>query len=105
MNDKFDVIYVAWLDSGFSLLADRWQDIDDVKELHKELGLMETVGFLIEENDEYITLAQTINENQNQVRGGYIILKKNIVHKANVSKGKNGRFAEADHEERERVKC
>lgn len=81
-----ELVYVVWKDSGFSLLADRWQDIDEVKSLKDDIGNMETVGILVDEDDDHITLAQTIHRSQNQVRGGYVILKKNIVFRADIQK-------------------
>lgn len=81
-----ELVYVVWKDSGFSLLADRWQEIDDVKSLKDDIGQMETVGFLIDEDNEYITLAQTLHRNQGQIRGGYVILKKNILFRADIKK-------------------
>lgn len=71
-------VYVQWRDSGFSLLADKWQDIDEVKELPNQLGLMETVGFVVDETPEYLVVAQTISNFQDQCRGGYIIWRQSI---------------------------
>lgn len=76
-----DIIYVKWIDSGYSLLADRWQDIEDVKGLKDTIKPIETVGFLLEESADYITLAQSYSESENSVRGGYIIYKKNIIER------------------------
>ena len=53
------IVYVKWVDSGYSLLADRWQDIEDVKNLKNEIMPIETVGFLLEESENYIILAQS----------------------------------------------
>ena len=50
-----ELVYVVWKDSGFSLLADRWQDIDEVKSLKDDIGNMETVGILVDEDDASIT--------------------------------------------------
>lgn len=79
-HNSYQIVYVVWSDSGFSLIADKWQDIEEVKNLSKEIGLMETVGFVIDENENYLTLAQTVDGEQNQIRGGYIILRQNIVY-------------------------
>lgn len=81
-----ELVYVVWKDSSYSLLADRWQDIDDVKSVKDDIGYLETVGLLIDENEEYITLAQTVHRLQNQVRGGFVILKKNIIFRADIQK-------------------
>lgn len=75
------IVYVKWLDSGYSLLADRWQDIEDVKNLKDEIKPIETVGFLLEESTDYIILAQSYSCSENSVRGGYIIYKKNILER------------------------
>ena len=81
-----ELVYVMWKDSGFSLLADRWQDIDEVKSLKDEIKPIETVGFLLDETDDYITLGQSIARSENSVRGGYIILKKNIIARYDIQK-------------------
>jgi hypothetical protein len=80
---KFDyeIVYVRWIDSGYSLLADRWQDIEDVKNLKDEIKPIETVGFLLEESADYLILAQSYSCSENSVRGGYIIYKKNILER------------------------
>lgn len=75
------IVYVKWLDSGYSLLADRWQDIEEVKALKDDIKPVETVGFLLEESANYLVLAQTVSESENSVRGGYIIYKKNILER------------------------
>ena len=77
----FDIVYVKWLDSGYSLLADRWQDVDEVKKLKDTIKPIETVGFLLEESADYLILAQSYSESENTVRGGYIIYKKNILER------------------------
>lgn len=81
-----ELVYVVWSDSGYSLLADRWQDIEEVKRLKDEITPIETVGFLIDETDDYITLGQSIARSENSVRGGYIILKKNIIARYDIQK-------------------
>lgn len=78
---KNNIVYVKWLDSGYSLLADRWQDVDEVKKLKDTIKPIETVGFLIEESADYLTLAQSYAESESTVRGGYIIYKKNILER------------------------
>lgn len=83
------IIYVKWLDSGYSLLADRWQDIEDVKNLDvknlkDEIKPIETVGFLLEDSANYLILAQSYSCSENSVRGGYIIYKKNILERRTV---------------------
>lgn len=81
-----ELVYVVWSDSGYSLLADRWQDIEEVKSLKDEIKPIETVGFLLDETDDYITLGQSIARSENSVRGGYIILKKNIIARYDIQK-------------------
>ena len=39
------IVYVKWVDSGYSLLADRWQDIEDVKNLKNEIMPIENSWF------------------------------------------------------------
>lgn len=71
-----DAYFVEWIDSGISLLGNVWQTFDEVNSIAENAELTETVGFLIYESQDWIILAQTINDNQ--VRGGYCIYKKNI---------------------------
>lgn len=78
------IVYVKWVDSGYSLHTDRWQDIEDVKNLKNEIMPIETVGFLLEESENYIILAQSYSCSENSVRGGYIIYKKNILERRTV---------------------
>ena len=81
-----ELVYVKWQDSGYSLLADKWQNIEDVKSLKDEIKPIETVGILIDESDDYIVLAQSLARSENEVRGGYIILKKNILKRFDIDK-------------------
>lgn len=69
--------YVKWVDSGFSLLGDVWQTMEEISEILKESKIVETVGFLLGETDDWIILGQSMN--QNLVRGGYFVYKKNII--------------------------
>ena len=46
-------------------------------DVEKNIIPCETIGFLIHEDSDWIQLAQTINDDQ--IRGGYIIYKKNII--------------------------
>lgn len=81
-----ELVYVLWSDSGYSLLADRWQNIEEVKKLKDEIKPIETVGFLIDETEDYITLGQSVARSEKSVRGGYIILKKNIIKRFDIKK-------------------
>lgn len=75
--------YVKWIDSGFSLRSDIWQDIEDIAELLKDNKTVETVGFKVYEDLDWLVLVQSINETENGLlyRGGYFIYKKNIVER------------------------
>lgn len=53
------IVYVKWVDSGYSLRTDRCQDVEDVKNLKDEIKPIETVGFLLEESADYLILAQS----------------------------------------------
>lgn len=68
--------YIQWIDSGMSLLGDVWQTKQDLLDIVKNMKLTETVGFVVYEDDNWVALAQT--ENDEQIRGGYFIYKKNI---------------------------
>lgn len=71
--------HIKWIDSGFSLRADLWQSIDDIKELLKYNKIIDTIGFVVYENDEWVILVQSINclssEDDDSFRGGYFIYK------------------------------
>ena len=76
--------YVKWIDSGFSLRSDIWQDIEDIAELLKDNKTVETVGFKVYEDLDWLVLVQSKNEidnGPNLYRGGYFIYKKNIVER------------------------
>lgn len=68
--------YIQWIDSGMSLLGDVWQTKQDLSDIAKNMKLTETVGFVVYEDDEWVALAQTTNDEQ--IRGGYFIYKRNI---------------------------
>jgi metal-dependent hydrolase (beta-lactamase superfamily II) len=69
--------YVKWVDSGFSLLGDVWQSREEINEILKESKVVETVGFHCGETEDWLILGQSMN--QNLIRGGYFIYKKNIL--------------------------
>lgn len=81
---------IKWLDSGFSLRADIWQSLDEIKELLDESKYVHTVGYNVFENDDWVVLIQSVNlpnfdENNDLYRGGYFICKKNIVERKILS--------------------
>ena len=69
--------YVKWIDSGYSLRGDLWQTEEEIVNLVNELKEVETVGFLLYDDEEWIVLVQS--SNLDMFRGGYIIYKKNII--------------------------
>lgn len=71
------IVYVKWIDSGYSLRGDLWQTIDEVKQLKNELKEVETVGILIEDDSDWLIVATSLN--LDMIRGGYLIFKKNIL--------------------------
>ena len=71
------IVYVQWIDSGFSLLGNVWQSEEEIMDVVENIPIAETVGFLLKETKEWIVLVQTAADTQ--YRGGYIIYKKNIV--------------------------
>lgn len=73
------MVYVQWIDSGFSLLGNVWQSEEEIMDVVENIPVAETVGFLLKETKEWMVLVQT--EADNQYRGGYIIYKKNIIRK------------------------
>ena len=77
-------VYVAWTDSGLSLLGNVWQTEEEIDNIVENIQTTETVGFLLKETDDWIVLVQTVNEDQ--YRGGYVIYKKNIVFMDDLDK-------------------
>ena len=75
-------LYIRWFDSGYSIRSDIWQTKEEVENLLNELKEVETIGFVIAENDKWIVLAQSVN--MDMIRGGYIILKSNIIEQREV---------------------
>jgi len=75
-------LYVRWLDSGYSIRSDIWQTREEIENLLNELKEVETIGFVVAENDKWIVLAQSVN--MDMLRGGYIILKSNILEQREV---------------------
>lgn len=75
--------YVKWIDSGFSLRSDIWQNVEDIIDLLKDNKTVETVGFKVYEDLDWLVLVQSINETDDGslYRGGYFIYKKNIVER------------------------
>lgn len=71
------ILKVIWMDSGFSLDGTVWQDKTEVEDIAKNIKTTTTVGELVYEDDKWLGLAQTINDNQ--IRGGYLIYKQNIL--------------------------
>jgi len=43
---------IKWIDSGFSLRADIWQTLDEIKELLSENKCVHTVGYRIYEDED-----------------------------------------------------
>lgn len=75
--------YIKWIDSGFSLRSDIWQNVEDIIDLLKDNKTVETVGFKVYEDLDWLVLVQSINETDDGslYRGGYFIYKKNIVER------------------------
>lgn len=71
--------YVKWIDSGYSIRSDVWQTQEEVESLLNELKEVETIGFLVSDNEDWIILAQSVN--MDMIRGGYLIYKRNILEK------------------------
>jgi len=79
---------IKWIDSGFSLRADIWQTLDEIKELLSENKCVHTVGYRIYEDEDWIVLVQSVNNSFNPdedlYRGGYFIYKKNIIERTTI---------------------
>lgn len=78
------ILKIIWVDSGFSLDGAVWQSKEDIEDIVKELKATHTVGYLVYEDDDWLGLAQTVNDEQ--IRGGYLIYKKNIIVREELEK-------------------
>ena len=72
------IIYAKWLDHTSDVDME-WAGIADISSL--EPAVIETIGFLIEENEMYITIGMSITtiDNEDSVSGRYTIIKGNII--------------------------
>lgn len=80
------IVLIEWLDSKG--ITNQWEYVDDIESLKP--CQCHSVGFLIEETKEYITIAQSINESQ--ILGRTAIPQcsiKNIKYLTNNKKGSN----------------
>ena len=79
---------ITWIDSGYSLRSDIWQNSEEILELVKMPKEVITIGFNIFENDTWICLAQSIHTDDvdgDVYRGGYFILKKTIIDRRELN--------------------
>lgn len=70
MNEDYSVIKVTWVDSTS---VEPWLEIDVV--LGFEPCTIETVGIMIADEDEFITLVQSIGYEESQVANSLMIPK------------------------------
>lgn len=88
----YSLEHIKWIDSGFSLSTHVWQDKDDlIKPFRWQDRTVDTVGYNVLENEDWIVLVQSVNrpttdENENLFRGGYIIFKKTIIEREALCK-------------------
>ena len=75
---------IEWVDSGYSLLGNVWQDRGDIDELMFCQNHVKTVGFTYRENDNWVVLVQSVDEKTDQIRGGFMIYKQNIISRKDV---------------------
>ena len=71
-------VYLEWLDA---YSADPWQSFDNAKKSCEELCVCYTIGWLLEETEEHITICHTRNDEQ--VTGCLHIPKRGIVKRVN----------------------
>ncbi len=84
---KLKLCYLVWLDSGMSLIADKWQELDDIKAARDNIKSTYTTGFVVDENEDWLILATTIEDTYGQIRGGHVIYKKNILERKDFCLG------------------
>ena len=88
----YSLEHIKWIDSGFSLSTHVWQDKDDlINLLDGQDRTVDTVGYNVLENEDWIVLVQSVNcptteENENLFRGGYLIFKKTIIEREALCK-------------------
>ena len=88
----YSLEHIKWIDSGFSLSTHVWQDKDDlIKPFRWQDRTVDTVGYNVLENEDWIVLVQSVNrpttdENEDLFRGGYIIYKKTIIEREALCK-------------------
>lgn len=78
---KFEAVYIEWEDA--IVYFDKWVDYEELKEEAKTMELCQQLGFIIEENDEYILLASRylIIEKDNIDVGATIRIPKSQIRK------------------------
>lgn len=88
----YSLEHIKWIDSDFSLSTHVWQDKDDlIKPFRWQDRTVDTVGYNVLENEDWIVLVQSVNrpttdENEDLFRGGYIIYKKTIIEREALCK-------------------
>lgn len=77
------IAYIKWIDSSISLL-NRWDSIENFLEsIEVEKKPVETVGFVIKEDKDWLYLA-TSTTCTNSINCGFVIFKKNIIKRINL---------------------
>lgn len=73
------IVYVEWQDSASLQVSESWIDHRDAKDRAKETWNIVTVGFLLEETDDYILLCRGIDDqDEPKVSGSFYIPKSQI---------------------------
>jgi hypothetical protein len=52
---KFKAVYIEWIDS-FSLSGSSWKDEADIQGLKEGILIIREIGFVVDDNENYITL-------------------------------------------------
>lgn len=72
---------IYWIDSGYSLITNRWQKIETIKkDFNKIDTIIESHGEIVWENEDWLLLASSVNKKTNQIKGGMFIYKRNILN-------------------------
>jgi hypothetical protein len=87
MKNKRKIVYLKWIDSGLGL-PNNWQEVQTNLEDVKERGNnpAESVGFLVKENKNWITLATSLDKNC--MNGGCAVYKKALLERREIRLGK-----------------
>ena len=85
MSEITQIVLIDWIDSKG--ITDKWEHLDGLKPM--TCCICRTIGFVLDETDDYVTIAQSItlieNEEESQVLGRMSIPKVSIKDRKNLT--------------------